>query len=160
MHQLINKQALEKPGDKRKMFKSAGSHAGPLKRLRRARWSPWQMHSKHSLGKYITALLHSPDCTWNFQLSPIEPGNHMAQTSTQKKSLRHTNTAFASVSRSLGFCRKGSYISLKALIRIMSFLIIKINYMIVRHIFISRKHSEIISLVAPFSRVITKVYGN
>lgn len=160
MHQLINKQALEKPGDKRKRFKSAGSHVGLLKRLRRARWNPWQMHSEHSLGKYITAPPHSPDCTLNFQLSPIEPGNQMAQTSTQRKPPRHTNTTFASVSRNLGCCRKGSYISLKALVRIISFLIIKLNYMIVRHIFISRKYSEIISLVAPFSRVITKVYGN
>ena len=99
MHQLINKQVLEKPGDKRKMFKSAGSYAGPLKGLRRASWSPWQMHAKPSLGKYATALLHRPDCTLNFQLSPIEPGNEMAQTSTERKPPRHTNTAFASLSR-------------------------------------------------------------
>lgn len=107
------------------MFKSAGSHAGPLKRLRRASRSPRQMHAKPSLGKYAAALLHSPDCMLNFQLSPIEPGNQMAQTSTERKPPRHTNTAFASVPRNWGCCRKRSYISLKALTSIMSLLIIK-----------------------------------
>jgi len=99
VHQLINKQVLKKAGDKRKMFKSAGSHAGPLKGLSRASWSLRQMHAKPSPGKYATALLHSPDCTLKFQLSPCEPGNQMVQTSTERKPPRHKNTAFASRSR-------------------------------------------------------------
>lgn len=152
VHRLIYKQVLEKPGYKSKMFKSAGSHAGPLKGLRRASWSPQQMHAKPSLGKYATALLHSPDCTLNFQLSPIESGNQMVQTSIERKPPRHTNTAFASMSRNWGCSRKGLCISLKALIRTMFLLVTKINCMIVRHIFVSVKHPEIISLAAPFSQ--------
>lgn len=81
------------------MLKSAGSHAGPLKGLRRASRSPRQTHAKPSLGKYATALLHILGCMSNFQLLPIEPGNQMAQTSTERKPPRHTNTAFASMSR-------------------------------------------------------------
>lgn len=107
MCELLNKQALEKPGDKRKMFKSAESQAGLLKGLRRASCSPGQMHANPSPGKDATALLHSPDCALNLQLSPTEPGNHMAQTSTERKppnlhSFLSTNTAFASMSTTEG----------------------------------------------------------
>lgn len=80
------------------MFKSAGSHAGPLKGLRRASWRPQQMHTKPSQGKYTTTPLHSPHCKLYFQLSPTETGNQMAQTYAEGKPPRHTNTVFASVS--------------------------------------------------------------
>lgn len=150
---LINKQALEKPGDKRKIFKSAGSHAGPLKGLREARWCLWQMHEKSLLGEYNTALLHSPVCTLNFHLSHPEPGNQISQTCTERKPPGCTNTAFASVAKNWGCYRKGSYISLKALVKIMSLLTTKISCMTVRNFFfISIKHLAIISRAVPFSQ--------